>query len=433
MRQHRNLSAYLNLVQALINCPRGEEWELLRRNESLVNPELLTVMEEVAAQLLQEGDGQTAKFLRYWEAQLAHVLAQESETSPNSPIDDRLQTSLKLIQALLDCPKGAEAELLNAHAELLTPEFVQLMQQVAVQLNARGNQEAANFLQQWARELRQALNRSVADRSAEMPPAPVSDPSTTVPSAADHPAAVHSAAAHSAATHAEQPVVPMPSVIFPEEGSHAPAQPLIQPLIQPFMPPTTARTSGSSVHSIPSAPPPPEQPPQEPPQEPPLALSQESQPSVASLEQQVAAIAQSLAQLEATIASRLQPFNPLWYMQVLEQAATENWLLSTEEVEHLIGVKPKCYSSQTAFQRGCWTFVKTGKMGAQTGWRVMKSINFGNDLEDGLEANLPGHLQSAGNSYPVENPAMESQAKESQAKPKEEALEDDVWAVLDSV
>ncbi|MBD2327979.1 hypothetical protein [Alkalinema sp. FACHB-956] len=394
MRRHHNLSGYLNLVQALINCPRGEEWELLQRNERLVTPELLTVMEEVAAQLLQEGDGKTAKFLRYWEAQLAHVLAQESE---NSPIDDRLQTSLKLIQALLDCPKGAEAKLLSAHAELLTPEFVQLMQQVAAQLNERGNPDTANFLRQWAREL-------------------------TLPT----PAAAPPVAAPPVAVPVEVP----PAAVLTETPVETPVEapleaPVEAPVEHPVEAPVEPRATG--------------------------------QPSYPSLELQVTAIAQSLAQLERTIASRLQPFNPLWYMQVLEQAATENWLLSTEEVEHLIGVKPKCSSSQPGFQRGCWTFVKTGKMGSQTGWRVMKSINFGNDLEDDSDRhlstdsldhsldNLSDHsfsnplsdlLSDSSDPSPMNAPTpslpIEQALAESSPQSNLDTLEDDVWATLES-
>jgi hypothetical protein len=59
-------------------------------------------------------------------------------------------------------------------------------------------------------------------------------------------------------------------------------------------------------------------------------------------------------------------------MHVLERAQGSGWIMSTEEVEQLIGVKPKCEPGKDSFHRGCWVFVKAGKMGSQTGWRVMK-------------------------------------------------------------
>ncbi|MBE7385728.1 MAG: hypothetical protein F6J95_030595 [Leptolyngbya sp. SIO1E4] len=64
--------------------------------------------------------------------------------------------------------------------------------------------------------------------------------------------------------------------------------------------------------------------------------------------------------------------HPLWYLEVLEQACTANWQLTTEEVEQLIGVKPHCHRDETVYQRGNWRFTKVGKLGGQTAWRVSK-------------------------------------------------------------
>jgi hypothetical protein len=91
--------------------------------------------------------------------------------------------------------------------------------------------------------------------------------------------------------------------------------------------------------------------------------------------QQLETIAESLVKLETTLASRLQPSNPLWYMDILEKAEAANWILSTEEVEQLIGVKPQCHHDETSYHRGNWVFLKVGKIGAQTGWRVQKQTD----------------------------------------------------------
>jgi hypothetical protein len=46
------------------------------------------------------------------------------------------------------------------------------------------------------------------------------------------------------------------------------------------------------------------------------------------------------AQPEA-IASNIQPRSPLWFHEELEKATKQGWILSSSEVEALIGVKPK--------------------------------------------------------------------------------------------
>jgi hypothetical protein len=86
-------------------------------------------------------------------------------------------------------------------------------------------------------------------------------------------------------------------------------------------------------------------------------------------------IAQSLRQLNQTLVAQAAPVsqrNPLWYMEVLERAAAADWLLTTEEIEQLIGVKPHCHADEDVYERGSWRFMKAGKLGAQTAWRVVK-------------------------------------------------------------
>ena len=82
----------------------------------------------------------------------------------------------------------------------------------------------------------------------------------------------------------------------------------------------------------------------------------------------------TLSVLEA-IASQIQPSSPLWYMDSLKRAADEGWLLTTAEVRQLISVKPKTSKGEKVYKRGCWLFQKAGKIGAQTAWKVSKSVN----------------------------------------------------------
>lgn len=64
--------------------------------------------------------------------------------------------------------------------------------------------------------------------------------------------------------------------------------------------------------------------------------------------------------------ANLNQRSPLDNYRDLEEAALKNWILSSRQVEKLIGVKPKGQS----FTRGNWTFTKAGKIGKEQGWRV---------------------------------------------------------------
>ena len=99
-------------------------------------------------------------------------------------------------------------------------------------------------------------------------------------------------------------------------------------------------------------------------------IQKEREPQLVS---QLKAIADSLVALETILTARLQPANPLWYMDVLEKAETANWILTTDEVEQLIGIKPHCHHDETTYYRGSWVFIKAGKIGSQLGWRVKKN------------------------------------------------------------
>jgi len=74
-----------------------------------------------------------------------------------------------------------------------------------------------------------------------------------------------------------------------------------------------------------------------------------------------------LLQMVEAIAGNQQQ-SPLWYHRELEEAAEVGWLLTTKEVRALIGVKPH----GPEYRRGCWLFVKMGRIGNQSAWTVEK-------------------------------------------------------------
>jgi hypothetical protein len=301
-----SLKAYLNLIQGLLSCPRGEEWILLRQNEELVNPELVEVMEQVASHLAIEGQIKAAKYLHNWAGKLHHILTQTVPTPQDN--NDKTKAYLELIQALLSCAKGSEQEILAAHQELIGPELVKVMKQVASQLSAEGDEKTASYLNNLATELNRTWLKN----------------------------------------HEFQPTLKKEVAADPWLEDNTPPPHPLETETQP-----TENEAPAIEKPVKLSPPP-------------------KRASEGQLAQQLEKIADSLVKLETTLASRLQASNPLWYMDILEKAEEANWILTTDEVEQLIGIRPQCHHEETSYHRGSWTFIKTGKIGLQTGWRVKK-------------------------------------------------------------
>ncbi len=313
-----SLSVYLDIIQELLTCPSGEEWIRLKHHEDQVNPELVQVMEQVASQLIREGNRDTAIFLHNWAAKLHHIVVKG--TTPQAPGSDQSDDYLAIIEALLSCEEEEEASLLTAHQDLIGPGLIQKMNQVVQQLQQQGATQQARRLQGLADELSQvwikthAFQPALQKTKAHVPTPAVTQLSATTP------------------------------VADPSDRPVETAQPQ-QPagFISAEMPMTSALQ---------------------------LKINQQFADAISG-------IARSLHQLNQTLTTQIidRPHtdNPLWYMDALERAATAQWLLTTEEIERLIGVKPKCHGKDKSYQRGIWMFTKVGKLGAQTAWQVTKA------------------------------------------------------------
>lgn len=60
--------------------------------------------------------------------------------------------------------------------------------------------------------------------------------------------------------------------------------------------------------------------------------------------------------------------NPISHWEHLQKAVDNKWILSTSEVQELIGVKPRI----SPFTRGAFKFEKCGKIGNKSAWSVEK-------------------------------------------------------------
>ncbi len=351
----RHLNAYVSLIEALLQCAKGEEWLLLQQHQHLIDAELLTVMAQVAERLNAEGNAPAAKFLRYWTIQLTHML-QQNPAQP--PAEDRSPSYLQLIQTLLECAKGDEAAILSQHPELMDEGLVYTMKQVAAQLASQGSQDIAIYLKHLAAEIHHGWlqpNERHGRSPISSPPLDRAsiDPELQPPNG-----------------HSDTPTAPSVKTatkLHPDAGQFVAADPtprssppLHRQLDAPIEPgvatvnnlhPDEARTEVAAPMPR-SAPPP---------------------------NNQIEALLENLSsrfqKLEVSLGKYSTPHNPLWYMPILEQVDRHGWIISSEEVEQLIGIKPHCDSSHNFFMRGCWKFVKVGKIGTHSSWQVSKEIS----------------------------------------------------------
>lgn len=164
--EQQRLASYLELIKALLDCPKGKELALLQANEELVDVALVQVMEQVVAQMTEKNELEAANFLRDWAEELKNALNPPSvETQPQSHPEphhdspkERSQVYMTLIKELLSCRKGSEPEILEANRYLVDDGLVQQMKNVAAMLAEKGDEADARFLLGLANQLAETLS-----------------------------------------------------------------------------------------------------------------------------------------------------------------------------------------------------------------------------------------------------------------------------------
>ena len=135
--QKKRRKAYRNLIDALLNCNEGEEWELLQAHQELLNFDFIEVMQKVAEELENKGDEKGADFL--WDLSDALV---------------RVAVYQGIIEQLLNCASDEEVwQILDANRDWVDERLQQTMLEVAEDLRNQGDLDNANFLinivEQW--------------------------------------------------------------------------------------------------------------------------------------------------------------------------------------------------------------------------------------------------------------------------------------------
>lgn len=372
--QQRRLKAYLELIQELLSCPSGEEWIRLRQNEDLVDPGFVQTMEQVANSLAKEGDVQRATFLHNWAGQLHHILSQTT----SSPREEKSKAYLDFIQSLLGASPKEQQQLIAVNQDLIGPGLFNMMRQIGAQLAAQGNREAGIYLTSLAEEMRklwlqqhgfQSLQQPVeaTEQQPKVKPASYKQSKSSMQqasaTASEPQASTQAASTAKSAKSVADSSIPDP---WAEPGSASdgglavdgiPVMSVEGAAIDPVVIPGVASDQNSNAAN-----------------ESAIASTSTTDRVLHELNQHLAAIATALVELNEKQVAHWPPSppRPLWHLEALEQACQAGWILTTDEVEQLIQVKPKCGAKDDHYDRGNWRFVKAGKIGTQVAWRVEK-------------------------------------------------------------
>jgi len=149
---------YLNLIQQLLNCPNGEEMELLAAHAELVDMGLVEVMQQVADQI--EGERETtAQWLRQFAAGLSRML-EDAAAEATHPTGTERELLQQLLTAEMEGGEAAVRAVLTANLHGLTLEFARVLVEVTHQIIA-AHPEAA--------EMMVALVENISIRIQEFP------------------------------------------------------------------------------------------------------------------------------------------------------------------------------------------------------------------------------------------------------------------------
>ncbi|MEG4116219.1 tetratricopeptide repeat protein [Microcoleus sp. N9_B4] len=129
--------AYLELIHTLLNCPNGEEPQILQDNSELLDVEFLETCELVAEKMAQQGGQNGANFLRKLIGQLAQLIdINDGDISAGENPQEYANFILELLQAE-DGSNSNTAVIYPMLAErkhLLNARFSDILEQVMQKL-----------------------------------------------------------------------------------------------------------------------------------------------------------------------------------------------------------------------------------------------------------------------------------------------------------
>jgi Tetratricopeptide repeat len=156
--------AYLQLIHTLLNCPNGEETQILEDNIELLDREFLKTCESIAETLAQQGGENGANFLRNLVIQLDKFI---EESDPKSEVSQEYANFfLELLQAEQDGDSQVIYSAIERKKHLLNARFAETLQQVAQKLIVGENPQTINSIVALIENLSNRLSQFTAGNRA---------------------------------------------------------------------------------------------------------------------------------------------------------------------------------------------------------------------------------------------------------------------------
>ena len=150
--EETRIAAYEQLIHTLLNCPNGDEPQILQDNSELLDRRFLETCESVAAKLAAQGGENGANFLRNLASQLGQFIDMNDDGDSNNSEGENSQEYAKFFLELLQAEEASNGDvkvifpMLEQRQHLLNARFSESLQKVAENLIAHQNSEIIELI-----------------------------------------------------------------------------------------------------------------------------------------------------------------------------------------------------------------------------------------------------------------------------------------------
>ncbi|MCC3494755.1 MAG: CHAT domain-containing protein [Microcoleus sp. PH2017_25_DOB_D_A] len=150
--EENRAQAYLQLIHTLLNCPNGDEPQILQDNSELLDRGFLETCESVAAKLAAQGGENGANFLRNLASQLGQFIDMNDDGDSNNSQGENPQEYANFILDLLQTEAASKGDIkviypmLAQRQHLLNARFAEILQKVAEKLLDGENAETISSI-----------------------------------------------------------------------------------------------------------------------------------------------------------------------------------------------------------------------------------------------------------------------------------------------
>ncbi len=150
--EENRAQAYLQLIHTLLNCPNGEEPQILQDNSELLDRGFLETCELVASTLAEQGGENGANFLRNLASQLWQLIDMNDDGDNKNSAGENFQEYANFFLELLQAEQDSNSDIaviypmLEQRQHLLNARFAEILQQVSQKLIAGENSQTISSI-----------------------------------------------------------------------------------------------------------------------------------------------------------------------------------------------------------------------------------------------------------------------------------------------